>query len=162
MKEVGIIVVLIVLFFVIRFMAICHRDFFIGHNKIVKKQIKYPFIDPYYLLSKKQRAFVDKDDTHILRDVSELMFRNIRPDKGVVKTIYDYDDFGPELNKSGYFEEDLKTVLNGLTTQDDKIDAILKHVKATVKWNDYYGYSCNEGVKKAYKFIGFNCARIGF
>jgi hypothetical protein len=28
----------------------------------------------------------------------------------VVKTIYDYDDFGPELNKSGYFEDDLKLV----------------------------------------------------
>jgi hypothetical protein len=27
-----------------------------------------------------------------------------------VKTIYDYDDFGPELNKSGYFEDDLKLV----------------------------------------------------
>jgi hypothetical protein len=69
----------------------------------------------------------------------------------VVKTIYDYDDFGPELNKSGYFEDDLKLVLANITTPEAKIDAILKHVKATVKWNDYYGYSCNEGVKKPIK-----------
>ena len=47
-----------------------------------------------------------------------------------------------------------------MTTQDDKIDAILKHVKATVKWNDYYGYSCNEGVKKAYKDKTGNVAEI--
>jgi hypothetical protein len=63
----------------------------------------------------------------------------------VVKTIYDYD-FGPELNKSGYFEDDLKLVFT-YYNPEAKIDAILKHVKATVKWNDYYGYSCNEGVK---------------
>jgi hypothetical protein len=46
-----------------------------------------------------------------------------------VKTIYDYDDFGPELNKSGYFEDDLKLVLANITTPEAKIDAILKHVK---------------------------------
>jgi hypothetical protein len=78
----------------------------------------------------------------------------------VVKTIYDYDDFGPELNKSGYFEDDLKLVLANITTPEAKIDAILKHVKATVKWNDYYGYSCNEGVKKAYKDKTGNVAEI--
>jgi hypothetical protein len=33
----------------------------------------------------------------------------------VVKTIY--DDFGPELNKSGYFEDDLKLVLANITTK---------------------------------------------
>jgi hypothetical protein len=33
----------------------------------------------------------------------------------VVKTIYDYDDFGPEL-KSG-FEDDLKLVLADITTR---------------------------------------------
>jgi hypothetical protein len=50
------------------------------------------------------------------------------------------------LNKSGYFEDDLKLVSLGYNPEA-KIDAILKHVKATVKWNDYYGYSCNEGEK---------------
>jgi hypothetical protein len=37
-----------------------------------------------------------------------------------VKTIYDY---GPGLNKSGYFEDDLKLVL-AITTPEAKIDAI--------------------------------------
>jgi hypothetical protein len=78
----------------------------------------------------------------------------------VVKTIYDYDDFGPELNKSGYFEDDIKLILANITTPEAKIDAILKHVKATVRWNDYYGYSCNEGVKKAYKDKAGNVAEI--
>jgi transglutaminase-like putative cysteine protease len=78
----------------------------------------------------------------------------------VVKTIYDYDDFGPELNKTGYFEDDLKTVVTGLTKEDEIILAVLNYVRSTVKWNEYYGYSCNDGVKKAYKDKTGNVAEI--
>lgn len=78
----------------------------------------------------------------------------------VVKTIYEYDDFGPELNKTGYFEEDLKVVINGLSSPEEKILAIFDHVKKSVRWNDYYGYSCNDGVKKAYKDKTGNVAEI--
>ncbi|SNR69831.1 DUF3857 domain-containing protein [Flavobacterium sp. ov086] len=78
----------------------------------------------------------------------------------VVKTIYEYDDFGPELNKTGYFEEDLKKVLVDKNTTDEKILAILNHVKSSVKWNDYTGYSCDNGVKKAYKEKTGNIADI--
>ena len=78
----------------------------------------------------------------------------------VVKTIYDNDDFGAELNKTGYFEDDLKAVIAGLTTQDEIILAILNYVKSTVKWNEYNGYSCDDGVKKAYKDKTGNVAEI--
>lgn len=37
-----------------------------------------------------------------------------------MKTIYEYEDFGPELNKTGYFEEDLKKFLGGITNQNEK------------------------------------------
>ncbi|MBO9582544.1 MAG: DUF3857 domain-containing protein [Flavobacterium sp.] len=78
----------------------------------------------------------------------------------VVKTIYEYDDFGPELNKTGYFEDDLKKVLAGLNGQDERILAILNYVKANIKWNSYTGYSCDNGVKKAYKEKTGNIADI--
>ncbi|MFV8327664.1 DUF3857 domain-containing protein [Flavobacterium sp. ZS1P14] len=78
----------------------------------------------------------------------------------VVKTIYEYEDFGPELNKTGYFEEDLKAILAGLNTPEEKIIALLNYVKMNVKWNEYYGYSCNDGVKKAYKDKTGNIAEI--
>ncbi|WP_291152528.1 DUF3857 domain-containing protein [Flavobacterium sp. UBA7680] len=78
----------------------------------------------------------------------------------VAKTIYDYEDFGPELNKTGYFEDDLKKLLTGLKTPEEKIWAIFNHVKSNVKWNDYYGYSCDNGVKKAYKEKTGNIADI--
>jgi hypothetical protein len=69
----------------------------------------------------------------------------------VVKTIYDYDDFGLELAKTGYFEDDIDVVVAGLNSQEEKVAAIFNFVKANVKWNNYYGYSCNDGVKTAYK-----------
>ena len=78
----------------------------------------------------------------------------------VTKTIYDYDDFGPELNKTGYFEEDLKSILAGLVTPEEKIVAVFNHVKRSVKWNGYNGYACNDGVKKAYKDKSGNAAEI--
>jgi hypothetical protein len=78
----------------------------------------------------------------------------------VVKRIYEDEDFGPELNKTGYFEEDIKTILSGLTSRDEKIGAIFNFVKSKVKWNDYLGYSCNEGVKTAYKNKTGNVAEI--
>lgn len=78
----------------------------------------------------------------------------------VAKTIYDFDNFGPELNKTGYFEEDLKKLLEGKNTPNAKITAILDYVKSTVTWNDYVGYSCSKGVRKAYKEKSGNCADI--
>ena len=78
----------------------------------------------------------------------------------VTKTIYDDSDFGTELNKTSYFEEDLKPLLKGLTTNEEKVAAIFNYVKSTVKWNKYTGYSCNDGVKKAYKDKTGNVAEI--
>ena len=78
----------------------------------------------------------------------------------VVKTIYEYDDFGPELNKTGYFEDDLKKLLEGKNTPEEKILVILNHVKSNVKWNDYFGYDCDNGVRKAYKEKTGNIADI--
>jgi hypothetical protein len=69
----------------------------------------------------------------------------------VTKKIYENDDFGAELNKTGYFDDDINRLLTGLKTPYEKIDAIYNYVKTNLKWNDdYYGYSCNDGVK-AYK-----------
>jgi hypothetical protein len=78
----------------------------------------------------------------------------------LVKTIYDYEDFGPELNKTGYFEEDLKKLLAETKTPEEKIWVIFNHVKSNVKWNNYTGYNCDNGVKKAYKEKTGNIADI--
>ncbi|KAF2509897.1 DUF3857 domain-containing protein [Flavobacterium foetidum] len=71
--------------------------------------------------------------------------------ESVAKTIYDYDSFGAELNKSGYFEDELKPLLANAKSDDEKILVVLNFAKSKVKWNDFMGYSCEKGVKKAYK-----------
>jgi hypothetical protein len=117
----------------------------------------------------KEEAYVNNIDNYVAsvqHELSMTKFPNqpMQPFStdwnSVVKTIYDYSDFGPELNKTGYFEEDLKNLLAGKNTQDEKILAIFNHVKNNVKWNDYTGYSCDSGVKKAYKEKTGNIADI--
>ncbi|PVX46362.1 uncharacterized protein DUF3857 [Flavobacterium sp. 103] len=117
----------------------------------------------------KEEAFVNNIDnytTSLAQELSMTHYPNepLKPYStdwnAVVKTIYDNEDFGPELNKTGYFEDDLKAVIAGLTAQDEIILAILNYVKSTVKWNEYNGYSCDDGVKKAYKDKTGNVAEI--
>ena len=117
----------------------------------------------------KDEAYVNNIDNYtssITHELSMTQFPNSIYKKyatdweSVTKTIYDYDDFGVELNKTGYFEDDIDKLLVGLNTQDEKIGAIFDFVKTKVKWNDYKGYSCNEGVKQAYKNKTGNVAEI--
>lgn len=117
----------------------------------------------------KDEAFVNNIDNYtasVSHELSLTKFPN-SPMKeystdwnSVVKTIYEYDDFGPELNKTGYFEDDINNLLKGITKQEEKIWLILNHVKSNVKWNGYTGYSCDSGVKKAYKEKTGNIADI--
>jgi hypothetical protein len=80
--------------------------------------------------------------------------------ESVAKKIYEDGDFGSELDKTNYFEDDLNFAISGLTTIDEKVLAIFNFVKSKVKWNEYYGYSCNDGVKQAYKDNTGNIAEI--
>lgn len=117
----------------------------------------------------KEEAYVNNIDNYTSSISHELSLKNFpgTPIKyystdwlSVVKTIYDYDDFGPELNKTGYFEQDITALLSGKNTQNERISAIFDYVKSTVKWNNFKGYSCNDGVKTAYKTKTGNTAEI--
>jgi hypothetical protein len=117
----------------------------------------------------KDEVFVNNIDNYITTVEHELSMTKypnelLKPYStdwdAVVKTIYEDGDFGAELNKSGYFEDDLKAVVAGVTDQNDVISVVLNYVKSTVRWNDYKGYSCNDGVKKAYKDKTGNVAEI--
>ncbi|MDR7372489.1 transglutaminase domain-containing protein [Flavobacterium aquidurense] len=117
----------------------------------------------------KEEAFVNNIDNYTASIEQELSM--VKPFNqplkmystdwnSVVKTIYDYDDFGPELNKTGYFEDDLKAVLANVNTPEEKILVILNYVKSRVVWDEYYSYSCDKGVKKAYQEKTGNVAEI--
>jgi hypothetical protein len=117
----------------------------------------------------KEEAYVNNIDNYSSSISHELAMTNYpsTPIKyystdweSVVKTIYDYDDFGPELNKTGYFEEDVNKLLTGLNTMPERIAALFNYVKTSVKWNSFKGYSCDDGVRKAYKDKTGNTAEI--
>lgn len=78
----------------------------------------------------------------------------------VAKTIYDYDDFGTELKKTGYFEKDIDVLLTGISAPNEKAAVIFNYVKNRMNWNSFYGYSCQDGVKKAYNEKVGNIAEI--
>lgn len=117
----------------------------------------------------KDEVFVNNIDNYmssISHELSIVKYPN-KPIKAlstdwetVVKQIYEYDDFGPELNKKGYFDDDITALIKGITNRDEIIYTIFNHVKSNVKWNGYTGYSCNDGVKQAYKNKTGNVAEI--
>lgn len=69
----------------------------------------------------------------------------------VAKTIYKYESFGGQLKKSSYYSKDLEALLTGETAPVKKASMIFNYVKSRVKWDGFYGYSCEKGVSKAYK-----------
>ncbi len=71
--------------------------------------------------------------------------------ESVVNTIYKFEDFGNELDKTNYFQDDVRLLTINLKENRAKVLAVLDYVKTKVKWNEYYGYWCNDGVKKAYE-----------
>ncbi|MFD2908190.1 DUF3857 domain-containing protein [Flavobacterium ardleyense] len=78
----------------------------------------------------------------------------------VAKTINSSADFGGELNKKGYYEEQINTVVSGKTSSEDKLNAVYDYVKNTYKWNGYYGIWSDEGLRSIYKNKTGNVADI--
>ncbi|TXE06847.1 DUF3857 domain-containing protein [Gelidibacter salicanalis] len=78
----------------------------------------------------------------------------------VAKTISKESDFGGQLKQSHYFEEDVTMLLKDAKTDLEKINLIFNFVKSKVKWNNYFGYITENGVKQAYKEGSGNVADI--
>lgn len=117
----------------------------------------------------KEESFVNNIDNYTASISHELSLTNFpnTPIKkyatdweSVAKTIYEYDDFGSELNKTGYFEEEIKKLISGQNTNEEKIAVIFNYVKSNVKWNNNKSFFCDSGVKKAFKEKVGNTADI--
>jgi hypothetical protein len=117
----------------------------------------------------KDEAFVNNIDNYtssVSHELSSTKYPNTALKyystdwESVVKTIYNYEDFGIELNRTGYFDDDITKLLTGINVQNERIEAVFNYVKSNVKWNNFTGYSCNEGVKTAYKEKTGNTAEI--
>ena len=149
------------------------REGLLVKTNIQQEEFTYQETQTIYLAENlpamKDEAYVNNIRNYtasISHELSMTKFDN-RPTKifsldweSVAKTIYEVEDFGLELNKSGYFEEDLKTVISGEKTRNETIGAIFNYVKSNIKWNEHYSYYCYDGVKTAYKNKTGNVAEI--
>ena len=149
------------------------REGLLVKTNIQQEEFTYQETQTIYLAENlpamKEEAYVNNIENYtssISHELSMTKFDN-RPTKiysldweSVTKTIYEFEDFGLELNKSGYFEEDLKTVISGEKTRNETIGAIFNYVKSNIKWNGRYNFFCNDGVKSAYKNKTGNVAEI--
>lgn len=80
----------------------------------------------------------------------------------VIKDIYKFDSFTPEMERTGYFENDLKAFGPEATTRADKVVKAFNFVKSKVVWNEYVGFTTTDGVRSAYKSGSGNAAEINF
>ena len=117
----------------------------------------------------KEESFVNNSNNYRASISYELALVNIPGSiyksfstnwESVTKTIYESEDFGTELNKTGYFEDAITQLISGMNSQEEKIAAIFNFVKTNVKWNNFNNYYCNDGVRKAYKDKTGNVAEI--
>ena len=117
----------------------------------------------------KEEAFVNNIDnyrTSVLHELSGEKFpnrsyENFTTDwETVSKRIYESEDFGEELKKTGYFEKDLDALLSGITSQEEKIAVVFNYVKSRMNWNEDYGIFCEDGLRKAYQEKKGNAAEI--
>src|SRR5690606_34214802 len=117
----------------------------------------------------KEEPYVNNIDNYrstIIYELSYIKYPNSAYDyyattwEDVVRTIYESSSFGDELNKTGYFEDDVDAILSSVSDPLMRVSSIFNLVKSKVKWNGYYGKFCDDGVRKAYKDQVGNVAEI--
>lgn len=107
----------------------------------------------------KQESYVNNRDNYRCTIIHELAGTKY-PNNGyqsfstnweaVVQEVYENEMFGGELKKEGYFEKDLDVLLNGISTNQERIAVVFNYVKTRMNWDETYGIYCDAGVKKAY------------
>ncbi|MDT0559033.1 transglutaminase domain-containing protein [Ichthyenterobacterium sp. W332] len=68
----------------------------------------------------------------------------------VSKTIYESSDFGNQLNRSGFFKNDVASIASNINDPFEKAFVLQSYVKSKVRWNGIYGYRAQKGTRKAY------------
>jgi len=130
------------------------------HEQLLKYKEKIIRINEDNVPALKREAYVANLNNYISKLSFELVstksfgsdITNYATDWGaVVDVIYKSENFGKQLAKKNYFENDIDVLIESLTSKNDKVYVIYNYVKSRVKWNDFVGVYSLKGVKKAYK-----------
>lgn len=109
-------------------------------------------IDNYRAGMKYELSYVSFPDSPVKKYATDW--------EAVVKSIYENTNFGDELNRTGYYENEIEEVLRESENNEQKIWNVFNFVKSKVKWNGFFGKYTSDGVKKAYKDHIGNIAEI--
>jgi hypothetical protein len=71
--------------------------------------------------------------------------------EAVAKSIYDDKDFNSASSKFDYFANDVKSIINGVESPEERVKKIFNFVKSRMTWNDYYGYYPKQKMEDAYR-----------
>ncbi|WP_029270580.1 DUF3857 domain-containing protein [Flavobacterium sp. KJJ] len=92
-----------------------------------------------------------------------------KPDKdytitweGVASTIFKDESFGKELNEKNFLIEDVKRLLNGVESLNERMNIVFKFVQNKMNWNEEKSYYTDKGIVKAYADQTGNVAEINF
>jgi len=78
----------------------------------------------------------------------------------VSKVIMKSDDFGKELSKTKYYEDDIDALISSTSNQLNRLMLIFNHVKSKIKWNNKNRLFCSDKLKRIYKNGEGNSAEI--
>ncbi|WP_289024175.1 transglutaminase domain-containing protein [uncultured Salegentibacter sp.] len=69
----------------------------------------------------------------------------------VAKSIYNDAGLKQEVNRTGFFDEDLDEQLAGSKDNAEKLAKVFMYVKSKIAWNDFVGFQAESGTRTAYK-----------
>ncbi len=61
------------------------------------------------------------------------------------------DDFSEQLKQRNFYENELDLITNSISSEFDKMMAVIKFLKTKVSWNELHGIYTHDGIKEAYK-----------
>jgi hypothetical protein len=89
------------------------------------------------------------------------MLKDFRTDwNSISKELMDDDDFGGQLNRSGFVKDQVATLTANCATPYAKMKVIYDYLKTYIKWNEYRSKYASQSLKKAYENKSGNCAEI--
>ena len=116
------------------------------------------------LIPIKDESYVDNINNYVSAVKFELASannRNIALDwEGLIKTIYNNQNFGEELKKTNYYEDQLNLLVESNKSDYDKAKSVYNFIQKEFTWNNERGVLCKQGVKKAFKEKKGNVAEI--
>lgn len=127
---------------------------------------KYEAINVPQLIDEEYVRNMNNYYSKIEHELKTVQFPNQPPKQtassweSVVKSIFDSEDFGGELNKSAYFINDLKRIINNIDSKELRLKIIYEYVKNKMYWNGDLGFFTKKGLVSAYNENSGNVAEI--